>query len=117
MVCECDVWIVQPFYTSVHLAHLCFKLMPPFDSFLFINTVTFMLQSFHKEKSLPFSHNTTYDPPLPPAAVRMHRRISSMTFQIQPPIMLDTTAWVMGVRHLQISIFNGESASTSIRNW
>ncbi|CAH1426127.1 unnamed protein product [Lactuca virosa] len=97
------------------LVHRCFKL--PSDSFLFINTVTFMLQSFHNKKSLPVSNNTTYDPSPPPAGVRMHQRISSMTFHIQPPTMSDTTVWVVGVMHLQISIFNGESASTSIRNW
>ncbi|CAI9277050.1 unnamed protein product [Lactuca saligna] len=77
--------------------------------------MTSMLQSFHKEKSLPVSHNTTQDPPPPTAGAGMRRRISSMTFQIQPPTMSDTTAWALRSSKSVSSM--GESASTSIKTW
>ncbi|CAH1414332.1 unnamed protein product [Lactuca virosa] len=77
--------------------------------------MTSMLQSFHKEKSLPVSHNTTQDPPPATAGAGMRRRISSMTFQIQPPTMSDTTAWALRSSKSVSSM--GESASTSIKTW
>ncbi|KAI3729008.1 hypothetical protein L6452_17654 [Arctium lappa] len=61
-----------------------------------------MTSIFHKQKSLPVSHNTT------PAAAGMRRR---MSFEIQPP----TTAWTL--RSTKSVSSMGESASTSIRNW
>ncbi|KAL4569627.1 hypothetical protein LXL04_025269 [Taraxacum kok-saghyz] len=78
--------------------------------------MTSMLQSFQKEKSLPVSHNTTQDSTAAAAAgAGMRRRVSSMTFQIQPPTMSDTAAWALRSSKSVSSM--GQSASTSIRSW
>ncbi|KAI3502404.1 hypothetical protein L1887_30454 [Cichorium endivia] len=77
--------------------------------------MTSMLQSFQKQKSLPVSHNTTQDSAAAAAGAGMRRRISSMSFQIQPPTISDTTAWALRSSKSVSSM--GKSASSSIRSW
>ncbi|GKD53168.1 hypothetical protein Tco_1286555 [Tanacetum coccineum] len=73
-----------------------------------------MASMLQRQRSLPVSHQPPPTDSLSAATAGMRRRLSSISFQIQPTTTA-ATAWAMQ-RSKSVSSM-GESASTSIRNW